>query len=65
MNAFRRGPDRIRTDVQAFAELCIATLPRDRVVGCEYTKGTRIWGWIMAFAPEVTLPSRANPALTP
>ena len=25
----KRGPDRIRTDVEAFAELCLATRPQD------------------------------------
>ena len=28
---FYRGPERIRTAVQAFAELCLATRPRDRI----------------------------------
>ena len=30
-----RGPERIRTAVEAFAELCLATRPQDLVWGCK------------------------------
>ncbi len=29
--AFFRGPERIRTAVEAFAELCLATRPQDHI----------------------------------
>jgi hypothetical protein len=30
-----RGPERIRTAVEAFAELCLATRPQDHLIGLQ------------------------------
>jgi hypothetical protein len=51
-----RGRVRIRTAVAAFAELCLATRPRDRQMGCE-DKGTdhpRKWPFKQVGQPSST-----------
>gem|GEM_PF-1770800 len=40
---FCRGRERIRTAVRGFADLCLATRPRDQYLECEFTDNLRFY----------------------